>query len=173
MKFSRIHRCAGQQMVALGLKEPPAPSCKCRRECSLARATRMVENKEASWVVVSRTRGTTSEACPLCKKDTEVKNCSLCEGRGEVEVPRVWDKYNDDVCSGMTQRTPRVATVESEHIERAYANGELHAQDRIEQYGLAILEERIAMGIKQEHPIRREDGGLDEDWGRPPWIRLE
>lgn len=132
----------------------------------------MVEAKEAAWVVVSRTRGKSIKTCGLCGGDTEVKNCAQCAGEGKIEIPAIWETFNDDVCSGMAKRTPRVATVEAKHIERAYVEGKQYARDRIEEYGETIQRfRREELGIKPEFPVRREDGGQDEDWGRAPWAR--
>lgn len=183
---SIIHHCIDQELIVLGLKEPPAEECSCKEPVSLTRATKMVNSGEAAWVVVGRTRGTAEVVCHLCNGDAEVKNCANCGGKGKEEVSRVWDTYNDQIVrvsrrpvdpnerkvrSGMALRTPRVPTVESKHIWRAYLDETQHAIDRIDEYGLMILEARIALGIKPENPIRREDGGLLEDWGRAPWAK--
>ncbi len=43
---------------------------------------------------------------------------------------------------------------------------------RIEEYGILTLLARVKVGkyyasIKEEHPVRHEDGGKQDDWGRP------
>jgi hypothetical protein len=61
-----------------------------------------------------------------------------------TEVPAVWDTYDDNIVlinhRTKTNKvsTPRVATIESEHIERAYVDGVKEAAERIEEYGQLI-----------------------------------
>ena len=187
-------------MVAQGLEQPPAKKCTCRKVIAYKKADDMVKKGEARWCVVKRERGTRSVTCTLCGGDPEVKNCAKCAGFGAVTAPAVWDTYNTDIVRvsqasidekekkyrpALAMKTPRVATIESEHISRAY-NGSLtakhprqwtgdgeEARDRIEEYGMLVLEARTYVGkdrlpaIKEE-PVddQKTRTGREYDWGR-------
>ena len=53
-------------------------------------------------------------------------------------------------------KTPRVATIESEHIELAYVDGNKEAQERIEEYGRLILDARAFVGPNRLPAIKSE-----------------
>ena len=161
MKESRVHHCITQEMVSQGLDEPPAKRCRCREFKSYKKADQMVKNGEARWVVTARERGTDQEICPLCKGDEEVKNCAQCAGIRKITVSAVWEKYGTDIVlvsqaaidkkekkyrPALAMKTPRVATIESEHIERAYVECDQDAAARIEEYGRLILDARAFVG---------------------------
>jgi hypothetical protein len=161
MGLSRVHHCISQEMVAQGLEEPPAKKCNCRKFIAYKQADEMVKKGEARWVVTARERGTQEKICPLCHGDEDVKNCAGCNGNGKHTVAAVWDTYNNDIVlvsraavdlkekkyrPALAMKTPRVATIESEHIERAYVDGNRAAQARIEEYGYLILEARAFVG---------------------------
>src|SRR4029077_1173337 len=113
---------------------------------------------QARWIVVARERGTREVVCSLCGGNPEVKNCASCKGAGKHTVAAVWDTYNYDIVlvfqsaydpkekkyrPALALKTPRVATIESEHIERAYVEGVPEAAARIEEYGMLIIKEQI------------------------------
>lgn len=71
------------------------------------------------------------------------------------------DEYNNDIVlvsqlpedetekkrsSVLKKKTPRVATIEAPHIERAYVYGKKEAQQRIEQYGEMVAYELYDLG---------------------------
>lgn len=166
--ISRVHHCTGQINVAEERNEPPAPNCRCRKFISIEEATAMVDGREASWVVIKRTRVLAQVICKLCAGDKSVKNCAGCSGKGLAPEPVVWDEYNNDIVlvsqmpedktekkrsSVLKKMTPRVATIESEHIERAYVYGKKEAAARIEEYGLMILEARAFVGKDKTYVI--------------------
>jgi hypothetical protein len=191
---SRVHHCVGQINVAEGRNEPPAPSCRCRKFVSIERATEFVNAGEVSWVVIKRTRGLAQVVCRLCSGDKSIKNCAGCSGKGLAPEHVVWDEYNNDIVlvsqlpedktekkrsSILKKKTPRVATIEAPHIERAYVYGKKEAQERIEQYGEMIAYELHALGAtlkKNEkvvlegklEPKDDEKRGIGRryDWGR-------
>lgn len=161
MRESRVHHCISQEMVAQGLEEPPAKKCKCRKFIPYKKADGLVKAGSARWIVTARERGTREEACPLCNGEKEVKNCAACNGLGKQTTAAVWDTYNYDIVlvsqasadlkekkyrPALAMKTPRVATIESEHIERAFVEGNKDAQDRIEEYGMLILDARTYIG---------------------------
>jgi hypothetical protein len=192
--LSKVHHCVGQINVAEGRNEPPAPSCRCRKFISIEKATEFVKLGEVSWVVIGRTRGSADVICELCAGDKDVKNCASCNGKGFVSKPVVWDEYNNDIVlvsqlpedktekkrsSILKKKTPRVATIEAPHIERAYVYGKKEAQQRIEQYGemniwnLHELGAEITKGgkviaegkVEPENDAKRAIG-RDYDYGR-------
>lgn len=113
-------------------------------------ADKLVKRGEALWVVVSRERGSESIQCSMCHGDKDVENCAKCNGAGKVEVARTWDVYKYDIVllrhRSKNVSTPKVPTIESEHIEYAYVNGDPKAVARIEEYGLLTLESRAFPG---------------------------
>jgi hypothetical protein len=188
MSVSRVHHCISQEMVSQGLEEPPAKKCTCRKFIPYKKADEMVKKGEARWVVTSRERGTREETCALCGGNTEIKNCASCRGTGKHIVAAVWDTYNYDIVlvsqasadlkekkyrPALAMKTPRVATIESEHIERAYVEGVPEAAERIEEYGRLILDARAfvgpsripAIGVEPENNAKKAEG-RDYDYGR-------
>ena len=131
-------------MVAMGKLEPRRKTCRCRKIVDWKTANEMVKLGEAMWFVVARERGVQTVTCPLCGPVDPSKSCEVCHGGGTAEVPAVWDTYTDDIVlinhRTKTNKvsTPRVATIESEHIERAYVMDNPEAQARIEEYGQLI-----------------------------------
>jgi hypothetical protein len=168
MRLSKVHDCVSQEMVAQGLEEPPAKKCRCRRKIEYKQADQMVKKGEARWVVVGRERGTQDQICTICGGDATIKNCANCGGKGKIVVAAVWETYNYDIVlvaqasfdlkekkyrPARAMKTPRVATIESEHIERAYVEGVPEAAARIEEYGMLIVKEQLrqlAVGLSNE-----------------------
>lgn len=128
----------------MGKLEPRRKTCRCRKIVDWKTANEMVKLGEAMWFVVARERGVQTVTCPLCGPVDPSKSCEVCHGGGTAEVPAVWDTYTDDIVlinhRTKTNKvsTPRVATIESEHIERAYVEGNPEAAARIEEYGQLI-----------------------------------
>lgn len=160
MRKIKVHTCIKQEKVVYGLLEPgQAGKCSCRQRVTLKKATKMVADGEADWTVKSRTRGERLEICDLCGGDQTVKNCAKCHGKVEVMAPYVEDIPADDIIlisraaqadkkrsSAFKGKTPRVATIESEHILRAFVEENRDAQLRIEEYGMLILDARSYQG---------------------------
>jgi hypothetical protein len=194
--ISRVHHCVGQINVAEGRNEPPAPSCRCRKFVPIETATKFVKSGDVSWVVIKRTRGLAQVVCRLCSGDQSVKNCAGCGGEGLAPEFVVWDEYNNDIVlvsqlpedktekkrsSILKKKTPRVATIEAPHIERAYVDGKKEAQQRIELYGelvmwglqelgASVVDSRTRKTViegKSEPVDNAKDGtGRRYDWGR-------
>jgi len=119
----------------------------------------MVENGEASWVVIKRTQEAAEKTCSLCGADPEIKNCANCGGRGKEPGTIVIEEYGNDLVlisappadgkkrsSALKKKTPRTATLERKHVELAYVYNFEQAQERIEEYGLMILEALAFVG---------------------------
>jgi hypothetical protein len=188
MSFSKVHSCIHQIKVAEERLEPPAAKCRCRRYIAIAKATLMVKNGEASFIVKSRTREPSNEICRLCHGDKEVKNCANCFGSGKERGTIIWEDYGNDIVlvsrppadkfekkrsSSLAAKTPRVATIEKNHIELAYVYEVKEAQERIEEYGRLILDARMFIGkdripcLKVEPENDAKTGtGRDYDFGR-------
>jgi hypothetical protein len=160
MIASKIHSCRGQEAVVLEEKEPPAPKCPCRRKITVAEATEIVKRGEAKWIVKSRKRGVRSVICSHCKGGSDIKICAKCGGTGKQEESYVEDIPGTDIVytsadsvdqrekkkrKWLAPKTPRVATIESEHISRAYLDGNKEAVMRIEEYGLLTVKEQLRM----------------------------
>ena len=184
MKKVKMHSgCIGQELVAIQKMEPPAPKCQCKKQIEYSEANDLVKRGAAKWVVTKRTRGTIEVDCPFCLQwtDLEKKSCAQCKGTGRVMEAKVWEDFNNDIVlmsstpidkgkyrMNTRAKTPRVATVEKKHIFRAVIDGLKYAAERIEEYGLMILQARIDMGIKPE-PVndRLTQQGRDFDMGVP------
>ena len=195
VSVSRVHYCIGQEMVALGKdgNEPPAPKCKCRKFISIAAATEMVRRNEARWTVLAREYELVEQPCPLCLGDPEIKNCAACSGTGKETTYQAIETYGNDIVYSsektkdkkdrrykptLAMKTPRVATIESEHIERAYVDEVKEAQERIEEYGRLILDARTYVGKDRvpcigvepaDNPLTGE--GRNCDYGRAPYCQ--
>lgn len=188
MAISKVHHCNDQIKVAEDRMEPPAKKCRCRKYVSLRVATQMVKDGEASWVVLARKYVPIMEVCSLCKSDPEVKGCANCEGRGKVPGTEVIETEGEDIVlvsrlpadkrekkrsSALAAKTPRVATIEEEHIELAYVYGVKEAAERIEEYGRLILDARmyagkartVMIGVEPENDPKTGTG-RDYDYGR-------
>lgn len=177
--------CIGQELVAIQKMEPPAPKCFCKKQIEYAEANDLVKRGAAKWVVTKRTRGTIEVDCSFCKtwSDVEKKSCAQCKGTGKVMEAKVWEDFNNDIVlmsstpidehekkyrMNTRAKTPRVATIEKKHIFRAIVDNLKYAAERIEEYGMMILQARIDMGIGQE-PVddRRTHTGRKYDMGEP------
>jgi len=148
----------------------------------------MVEKGFAQWIILTQTTLTGKEICHLCLDEKVKKNCQHCKGTGEVEKSYVVNTYGGDIVlvatgsehegkttyrSVLAKKTPRVATIEKAHIERAYVQNDKEEQERIEAYGLMTLESRISMKIGVEPPDDLATGtGRKYDTGRSPFARI-
>lgn len=158
---ARVHYCINQIKVAEGEQQPPAKSCRCRKFISTAEADAMVKRGDASWVIISRKQVELEIPCSLCGGDPDIKDCANCRGKGREIVWKPLDSYGNDIVlvsqtpvdnqkgakptpksSALAKKTPRVATIEKAHIERAYIYNYKEDQERIEDYGRLTAEAR-------------------------------
>lgn len=180
MAASKVHHCISQEMVSQGIEEPPAAKCRCKKYIGLTVATQMVKNGEARWVVTKRTRGVEEERCRLCNGNLDVKNCALCADSRKVMTHAVIEDYGEDIVlvsraavdkaekkyrPALAMKTPRVATIEEEHIELAYVYEVKEAQERIEEYGRLILDARMFVG-KDRVPVITTEPDDDPETGQ-------
>ena len=193
MKPSKVHVCVFQEQTAMGKQEPNlAKKCRCQQLIEYKEANDRVKWGEALWVVTKRERGTEERPCDHCHGD-DSRACDKCKGTGKINIAVVWDTYNGDIVlvnhRTKTNRisTPKVPTIESEHILRFVTfKGEndkvaKEAKERVEEYGRMIqwsLQElgaelrdgktkEILIAGKSEPANNKKTGeGRDEDWGR-------
>ena len=71
-------------------------------------------------------------ACNLLKTITETQGMV---GRNEAEWVKGTDHRHACLIGGMARRTPRSATIDDKHIERAYVECDLEEKTRINEYG--------------------------------------
>lgn len=160
--------CMGQELVAKRLAEPPAPSCKCKKLVDYTYANELVKRNEASWVITAVKTIDYEADCSVCSKKTEVEKktlvvCGECGGTGKVKESREIPSYNNDIVLlsstsvdpknkkyrwNTRAKTPRVATIERKHIERAYIDQREYAVQRIEEYRTMIQEELGEFGAQ-------------------------
>lgn len=193
MSVSRVHHCDKQ--ITMAVEEdrltPPGGKCRCRKYISLTKATQLVQNGDATWVVKARTQ-VLEDVCHLCGADPEVKNCANCKGTGKEMVNAVVEEYGEDIVlvsrplldekkkkhkamllskqmarKKPALKTPRVPTIEAKHIVRAYVLGVKAAQDRIEEYGRLNREFISSLVVGPEPADNPKTGeGRCYDYGR-------
>jgi len=167
------HQCFIESRIAAGKRPPPLirnkKRCTCRQEVTPEEAKELIQDGEAVWIVIHRERKPFQITCTLCRGDKEVKNCAECRGKGVLERYYTIDSYGDDIVAiSIALRTPRTPTVESEHIFRAYVDGYLPSQKRIEEYGRLNAEFTRSLIVGEEPPDDPKTGtGRKYDFGRP------
>lgn len=125
--------------------------CKCRKKVDINEARKLVENGLAEWLIIGREPVPVPEICHLCLNDALLKkSCSNCNKTGEIIVVKYSLIRSNDIVevsrgsgepgkeifrSAISKQTPRSATIEKSHIERAYVYGQDEEQQRIEEYG--------------------------------------
>jgi hypothetical protein len=115
-----------------------------------------------------------SEPRPIvcaCRKIVSIHVAKKLVKEGSAEWVVGYDRpkpYHDGgkICMvGRSKCTPRGATIEKAHIERAYVKGDLEEQIRINEYGKMSIEVITAL-IKQV-PADKFDAHFKAQWGRP------
>lgn len=112
----------------------------------------------------------------LCKELISVWEAEDRVRKGLAQYVIGYDRkspYEDgrQICMiGRSLRTPRGATIEKAHMERAYLfGGDLEEKTRIDMYGFLTLMARVMIGKNNTFiPIGFEpEGGRENDWGVP------
>jgi hypothetical protein len=117
----------------------------------MTRARMLVESGDAEWLVLKKDPVEVEHICPICAGDDLLKkSCQRCKKTGKIvlihyslvrtnDIVRVTQGSGEDGCevfrSVLAKQTPRVATIELAHIFRAYVNGYIEDQQRINEYG--------------------------------------
>jgi hypothetical protein len=83
--------------------------------------------------------------------------------------PKPYEDGSQICMTGRTKKTPRGATIEKAHMERAYIDGDKEEQLRIETYGLLTLLARISVGKVIKGFGTEPQDGRETDWGRS-WL---
>ena len=125
--------------------------CKCREEVSFARTHQLVQSGAAEYITIRKEPVQLKQVCSMCTNDDLLKkSCSNCNKTGEIMVTVLSLVRSSDIVivttgsgepghevfrSVMSGKTPRVATIEFAHIQRAYVNGYEEDIQRIEEYG--------------------------------------
>jgi hypothetical protein len=103
-----------------------------------------------------------------CRQDVAIKTAQSMVGRGEADwVTFTEKKYEHSaVCliAGLKRRTPRAATIDSKHIERAYVEGDLEERVRINTYGQL---NRSMLRSLTTHISEEAFEAGKRDWGIP------
>jgi hypothetical protein len=107
------------------------------------------------------------DAQPLlcaCRQDVDKKSAQGMVARGEA----VWIPGSSQtaVCliNGLSRRTPRSATIDDKHIDRAYVENDLEERTRINTYGK--LNCSVILALVKYVPAEEFDQRKREDWGR-------
>jgi len=138
------------------------------------------------WILTER-----DAPCKYCNDET-LKSCQVCGSTGIVKIPAADARYSVSEIvyvsedkdartfrSGVAKKTPRVATIEKAHIERAYCSdaGE-EERRRIELYSLTEFFTRMFLGklenlipAIQDEPANNPETrtGRDCDYGYAPF----
>ena len=165
----RYHQCHGQSKIAAGKRPVTKIKCTCRQEVTLEEARELVHDGEAVWIVTARRQKAFEATCTLCGGDKEIKNCAQCQGKGLVERFYTIDELGDDIVAiSVALKTPRTPTIEASHVTRAYVDGYLPAQKRIEEYGRLNNEMTLSLISGYEPEDNPKTGtGRTYDYGRP------
>lgn len=161
MRESRVHTCLHQEMVALEKREPRLKKCRCRRYVTYADADLMVKWGEAKWVVTARERGSEERVCKLCQGGDQKSTCDVCKGTGKMNVAVVWNTYGRDIVllahrtKSSRVSTPRVPTIESKHILRAYVSNDSRmmvgaAQNSVGEW-VEDINDAVGQGTRFQH----------------------
>ena len=170
MRKVKMHSgCKGQEDAALRpTLYAPAQKCRCKQRIDYDKANELVKRGEASWVVTGVKSVEVEVDCSVCTKKTEAEKktlvvCGECKGKGKVAATREILSYNNDIVLlsstavdpenkkyrwNTRAKTPRVPTIESKHILRAYVDNLAYASQRIEEYRTMIQEELAEFGAQ-------------------------
>lgn len=134
--------------------------CRCRKFVSTVQAAKLISEGSAQFVIKSYKALKTEELCLVCGDLDKLRDtCSLCGKTGKIWITRKLPVYGDDIittvgtrgkrsANTIKKKTPRSPTVESNHILRAIGavgNGQDAARERIEQYEMLTLKERVKL----------------------------
>lgn len=161
IRESKVHSCVFQQKVVEQKFEPnPKKRCRCRKLVTFEQAKEAVKSGVAKWLVERRRRVEREQICAHCQ-DTEPNKatCHVCKSTGKTQFISILDDPGFDIVllvhhtKSTRASTPRVPTIEANHILRAYVSTE--SRQRVQ----SALSEREA--------------GNNEETGDMEFINLE
>lgn len=106
-----------------------------------------------------------------CRKIVSIAKANELVKLGGAEWVIGYDRlkpYHDGgkIClTGRMNQTPRAATIDDVHIERAYVDGYLEEKVRIDEYGRLSVE--VITSLTKEVPEEEFQKKKDADWGIP------
>ncbi len=101
-------------------------------------------------------------ACNLLKTLREAQGMVA---RGEAEVVKESEYKHICLIDGMARRTPRSATIDAAHIERAFVDGDMEEKHRIKEYG--DLNFAFFQSLKKWVPFYKYNEDRANNWGVP------
>lgn len=118
-----------------------------------------------------RKKGQPSYQGPLCKC-RETVSIETAQDWVDGGIAQWWIVEKSIAVTGRVKQTPRGATIEKAHMERAYAfGGDEDERIRIEEYGILTLMARVQIGRYFVNHKAEPLGGRERDWGRPIFCR--
>jgi hypothetical protein len=119
-----------------------------------------------------RKKGQLAYQGPLCKC-REVVSIETAQDWVDGGIAQWWVVEKSIAVTGRSKQTPRGATIEKAHIERAYAfGGDEEERERIEEYGILTLLARVRIGRYFVNLKPEPAGGRANDWGRPIFAKV-
>ena len=134
--------------------------CKCRKYISTIEAAKLITQGTAQFVIKGYKTVPREDICPHCNgADKLMQSCIVCKGAGKFTINVKLPIYGEDIIITVTEKgkqlanatakkTPRSPTIEEGHIERlvgAIGNHPEAAADRILEYELLTLKERLRL----------------------------
>jgi hypothetical protein len=134
--------------------------CRCRKYITTVEAAKLITQGSAQFVVKGYKTASIEEDCPLCAgQEKRVRSCVMCKRTGKVTVNKKMEIYGDDIiitigskgkrlANATAKKTPRSPTIEQGHIERlvgAIGNSTQAASNRIDEYEMLTLKERLRL----------------------------
>jgi hypothetical protein len=85
--------------------------------------------------------------------------------RHEAEVVKGTEYRHICLLEGMARRTPRSATIDAKHIDRAYVQRDMEEKHRINEYG--ALNKKFLTDLIRYVPEAEFNRNKEKDWGIP------
>jgi hypothetical protein len=166
-----VHSCFQKKKKVLS-----PTKCRCRQYLSVMEAASLVNQGLAQYVIASEKIVESDEVCNVCAGiDNLKKTCTVCGGTGSVKHSKVFVIRGEDIIyisldgkkNAKTTKVKKSPTIEKAHIERAYVDGNITDQSRIESYGVSNKEFLISLisGFEPEDDASKGTGRR-YDYGR-------
>jgi hypothetical protein len=173
--------------------DPLTPiGCRCRKFISTVEAATLITQGSAQFVIKGYKDLNIEETCTTCAGDEKLqRSCSHCKRTGKIIVTKKLPVYGEDIIITVTEKgkrlanatakkTPRSPTVEQGHILRsvgAIGNNTIPAVERILEYEMLILKERLRLLVVKPDLLTFENAWalwvLNPETEFPMELRLE